>query len=518
MGKGASRSAEARVGRRSPVNTGASWPTPEEAEARVLHHQRKLHKWASTDTNKRFRDLWNLVCDPATLLVAWRRVRDNKGSRTAGVDGVTRHYVVHRVGVERFLEDIRSSLKNGTFKPLPVRERGIPKRGGKVRYLGISPLRDRVVQMALKLVAEPIFESDFYASSYGWRPGRRTQDAIAEIVVLGNNTYDWVAEFDVEACFDRVDRRALMSEVERRVGDRKVLGLIRAFLRAGVMTEAGRLERRLTGTPQGGILSPLLMNVALDVLDREFEHRWEKMSRYRGRRHYLASKGLPVYRLIRYADDYVVLVKGIRAQAEAVMAEVPAILGRMGLENSAAKTRLTHIDEGFTFLGFRVQRRPRPGRRPCVYTFASDEALASIKRKVKALTRRNTTSLTLAQLIRRLNPILRGWAAHFRFAAATRTFSYLGHYVWWRVARWLRKKHKGRTWKWLQRRYRLPGSPQEEGWVLFNPAGMRIIRYRFRGSKIATPWNDGDARGARLGRTPFDESVFLGRLQESLVG
>lgn len=310
MGKGASRHAAAPEGRRSPVNTGASGPTPEEAEARVLHHQRKLHKWASTDNEKRFRDLWNLVCDPATLLVAWRRVRDNKGSRTAGVDGVTRHYAEHRVGVERFLEDIRSSLRDGTFKPLPVKERAIPKKGGKVRRLGISPLRDRVVQMALKLVAEPIFESDFYASSYGWRPGRRTQDAIAEIVVLGNNTYDWVAEFDVEACFDRADRRALMSEVERRIGDRRVLGLIRAFLQAGVMTEAGRLERRLTGTPQGGILSPLLMNVALDVLDREFEHRWEEMSRYRGRRHYLASKGAPIYRLIRYADDYVVLVKG----------------------------------------------------------------------------------------------------------------------------------------------------------------------------------------------------------------
>lgn len=130
--------------------------------------------------------------------------------------------------------------------------------------------------------------------------------------------------------------------------------------------------------------------------------------------------------MIRYADDYVVLVKGTRAQAEAIMAEVPAILHRVGLANSSAKTRLTHIDEGFSFLGFRVQRRPRPGRRPCVYTFVSSEALASIKKKVKALTRRNTTNLSLAELIRRLNPILRGWAAHFRFAAAKRTLSYLG--------------------------------------------------------------------------------------------
>ncbi|MGH2732376.1 MAG: reverse transcriptase domain-containing protein, partial [Actinomycetota bacterium] len=141
-------------------------------------------------------------------------------------------------------------------------------------------LQDRVVQAALKLVLEPIFDGDFYASSYGYRPGRRTQDAIAEIVHLANHpsSYEWVIEADVEACFDQLDRGAIMSEVERRIGDRRVLGLIRAFLQAGVMTEAGRLERRLTGTPQGGILSPLLMNVALDVLDREFEHRWEQMS------------------------------------------------------------------------------------------------------------------------------------------------------------------------------------------------------------------------------------------------
>ena len=477
MGKGASRLAAARLGRRSPVDTGASWPTPEEAGARVLHHQRKLHKWASTDNDKRFRDLWTLVCDPATLLVAWRRVRDNKGSRTAGIDGLTRYHVEHRHGVERFLEDIRSSLKDRGFRPLPVRERAIPKKGGKVRYLGISTLRDRVVQMALKLVLEPILESDFYASSYEYRPGRRTQDAIAEIVHLANPTssYEWAVEMDVEACFDRIDRRALMSEVERRIGDRGVLELIRAFLRAGVMTEAGRLERRLTGTPQGGIISPLLMNVALSVLDREFEQRWEKKA---SRRQQLRRKGLATYRLIRYADDAVVMVKGTRAQAEAIMAELPEILSRVGLKLSPTKTRLTHIDDGFEFLGFRIVRKPRGNKLPCVYTFVSNEALASVKRRVKALTSRSTIGLSLPQLIRKLNLVVRGWAVHFRFAAAKRTLSYLGHYVWWRVARWLRKKHKGRGWRWLQRRYPLPGSPGGQ-------ATFCTTRGRWRCSAIA---------------------------------
>jgi RNA-directed DNA polymerase len=502
------------------VNIGAPEPEPETAEARVLHLQRKLHKWAATDKQKRFCDLWNLVRDPAVIQVAWSRVRSNRGSRTAGIDVFTRSYVEHRYGVERFLGEIRSSLSDHSFRPVPVRQRGIPKKGGKVRYLGIPTLRDRVVQMALKLVLEPIFEADFYASSYGYRPGRRAQDAIADIVHLANPTscYDWVIEADIEACFDRIDHRALMSEVRRRIGDRRVLSLVRAFLRSGVMTEAGRLERTLTGTPQGGIISPLLANIALSVLDREFEQRWEAMSRYPGLRQYLRRKGHATFRLVRFADDFVVVVKGTREQASAILAELPEIVGRIGLGLSADKTRLTNIDDGFDFLGFTLRRRPRVGKKPCVYTFVSDEALASVKRKVKALTTRRTTNLALHQLIRALNPILRGWAAYFRFGAAKKTFAYLGYYSWWRVVRWIRKKHKRMTWKALYRRFGLPGQPEERGMVLYNPAAMRIIRYRYRGNLIATPWSDVGRTFGGHRKMAFSEVDMLGQLQESLVG
>lgn len=501
------------------MNTGAPWPTPEEAEARVLHHQRKLHKWASTDDNKRFRDLWNLVCDPATLQVAWSRVRANRGSRTAGVDRHTRRYVEHYVGVDRFLTGLRQELKDRSFRPLPVRERAIPKKGGKVRRLGIPSLRDRVVQMALKLVLEPIFEADFYASSYGYRPGRRAQDAIAEIVLFANPParYEWVVEGDIEACFDEIDHRSLMAEVERRIGDRRVLVLLRAFLKAGVMTEAGRLERRLTGTPQGGIISPLLANVALSVFDREFERRWAETSRYKGYRRGLWKRGLPTYRMVRFADDFVIMVRGTRDHAEALMGELPDLLAPIGLRPSGQKTRLTHIDDGFCFLGFAIRRKARgKGKEPCVYTFVSDEALASVKCKVKALTKRSMATLSLDQLLYALNPILRGWAAYFRYAAAKRTFSYVGHYAWWRVLRWAYKKHPGMTWKQLRRRYGLPGQPREEGVVLYNPEAMPVRRYRFRGYSIATPWNEVEPKAHR--RMAFDEAEFLGGLQESLVG
>lgn len=231
------------------MNTGAPWLTPFEAEQRVLLLQRKLHKWATNDSQLRFCDLWNLVSDPATLQVAWSRVKGNKGSRTAGIDAFTRYRVEHRYGADRFLIELRCSLKDGSFRPLPVKQKSIPKKGGKVRYLGIPTLRDRVVQMALKLVLEPIFEAIFYASSYGYRPGRRTQDAIAEIYhfTQAPSLYEWVIEGDIEACFDNIDHVALMRRVERRIGDRRVLKLIRAFLKAGVMTEAGRLDRTITG-------------------------------------------------------------------------------------------------------------------------------------------------------------------------------------------------------------------------------------------------------------------------------
>jgi RNA-directed DNA polymerase len=504
------------MGGSAPVNIGGLGLSPEQAEQQVLHLQRKLHEWATTDEQKRFCDLWNLVCHPATLLVAWGRVRSNQGSRTAGIDGVTRYDVEHRYGAERFLDEIRSSLKDRTFRPLPVRERCIPKKGGKVRRLGINTLRDRVVQAALKLVLEPIFESQFYPSSYGYRPGRRAQDAIAEIVHLGNTNYEWVIEGDVEACFDEIDRGALCLEIERRVGDRRVMALTRAFLKAGVMTEAGRLERRLTGTPQGGILSPLMANVALSVLDQEFEQRWAEMSTYRSRRSYLRSRGLATYRLIRFADDFVIMVNGPKAQAEVLMGELPEILDRIGLRLSPTKSRLTHLDQGFQFLGFTLRRKPRAGRKPCVYTFVSNEALASVKRKVKALTSRKMVNLSLPELLRKLNPILRGWTNYFRFAAAKRTLSYLRHYVWWRVVRWLRKKHPGRTWNWLWRRYQLSGQPQEAGQVLYNPGQVPIVRYLFRGSKIATPWNEVESKTP--GKRDYDERKFLGRLQESLVG
>ena len=499
------------------MNTGAPFPSVAVAQERVLHFQRKLHEWASKDAERRFHDLWNLVCDPATLVVAWSRVSRNRGSRTAGVDAATRRHVEAR-GVDRFLSELREELKAGAFRPLPVRERLIPKRGGK-RRLGIPALRDRTVQMALKLVMEPIFESGFYPSSYAYRPGRRCQDAIAEIHLFTSHSYEWIVETDVEACFDQLPHRLIGDEVRRRIADKRALALIRAFLKAGVMTETGRLERTVTGTPQGGIASPMLANIALSALDRQYRADWREVDRYHAQRKYLHSRGVATHRLVRYADDLVLMVHGTREQAAEALERLAGRVEALGLKLKAEKTTITHIDEGFVFLGQRIVRRPK-GHKRYVYTFVSREALTSVTRKVKALTGRSTTNMELSELIAALNPILRGWANYFRHAAAKRTLDYLGYYAWWRVGRWLRKKHPRLNWKQIQRRYTSEGTFAEKGLVLFNPGSVSVTRYRYRGARIPNPWTippTADPSGLRVLRASRYEQLSIERVQQALA-
>jgi RNA-directed DNA polymerase len=471
------------------VNTGAPWPTAEQAEARVLGIQAKLHRWAIDDPTRRFDDLFNLVCDPAFLLVGWRRVRGNMGARTAGVDGQTAAYIEWVRGEAAFLAELRADLKARRFAPLPVRERMIPKPGGrKRRRLGIPTVRDRVVQAALKLVLEPIFEADFQPCSYGFRPGRRAHDALAEIHLLASHSYEWVVEGDIEACFDTIDHTALLQRMRRRVGDKRVLGLVRAFCKAGILTEAGQVQDTITGTPQGGILSPLLANIALSVLDEHFAEAWQQTMGTNAQRRTRKARGLARYRLVRYADDFVVMGAGTRADAEALKGEAAAVLAPMGLRLSEAKTRIAHIDEGLDFLGYRMQRHQKRGTaKRYVYTYPSKNALQAIKAKVRTISRQNRNQ-PLAVLLHRLNLALRGWCVYFRHGCSARTFRYLGQFTWERTLKWLRRKHPNATWKQLRRRY-LPGWwPTDGSVVLANPEKVTIIRYRYRGAAIPTPW------------------------------
>jgi RNA-directed DNA polymerase len=481
------------------VNIGDPWPDLDEAQLRVLAMQRKLHHWAKTDPGRRFDDIHNLVYDPAFLVVAWDRVAGNTGARTAGVDGIAPRSVGLAAG--KLLTEIRQQLKAGQFAPQRVREKAIPKASGKLRRLGIPTTADRVVQAALKLVLEPIFEADFRPSSYGFRPRRRAQDAIAEIHYLGSpvRNYEWVFEADIAACFDEIDHTALMGRIRGRVSDKRVLGWVVAFLRAGILSEDGVHRETITGTPQGGILSPLLANIALSVLDEHFARKWAALGPDWTRQKHRRGGG-PVMKLVRYADDFVVMVGGRREHAEALWDEVAAVLTPMGLRLSVEKSRVCHIDEGFDFLGWRIQRRAWRSRtgKQAVYTYPSKKALTSIVGKVRRLTRRRNHR-TLADLLRRLNPVLRGWCNYFRHGVSSRTFSYLDHFAFWRVVGWLRKRHLGLNMHTLVRRF-LPGWRIRVGKIeLFRPRAVAVVRYRYRGAKIETPWSRPPTRIAAPG-------------------
>jgi RNA-directed DNA polymerase len=460
------------------------------AERRVQEIQTKLHRWATDDPDRRFDDLHNLVCDPGFLLVAWARVRGNKGARTAGVDGVTAFYVESVQGVEVFLDRLRAEIKGRSFHPIPVRERMIPKPGTtKRRRLGIPALRDRVVQGALKLVLEPIFEADFLPCSYGFRPKRRAHDAVAEVHYFTSRSYEWVVEGDIKACFDEIAHSALMGRIRKRVGDRRVLALVKAFLKAGILTEDGTLAETRAGTPQGGILSPVIANVALSVLDEHFAaYRLTANALATRRRH-----GLPNCRLVRYADDWVLAVSGTREHAEALRADAEEVLCTMGLRLSPEKTLITHIDQGLDFLGWRIQRHPKRGtvNKRYVYVYPAKKALAAVTAKIKALCNQDK-NLPLEALLYQLNSMLRGWTAYFRYGCSSKTFAFVRAYLWQRVFGWLRRKHPKATWKDLRRRFTCDGWwPADGEVVLFNPAGVSTRRYYYRGTKIPNPWPSG---------------------------
>jgi RNA-directed DNA polymerase len=476
------------------LNGGAS-PRRPVGPRRVSEMQAKLHRWAAADPGRRFDDLFNLVHDPATLIAAWHRVAANKGAKTSGSDGWTVTRIENEIGVPAFLDHLRTLLKSGEFWPQPVRERKIPKPGGsgKVRRLGISTVTDRVVQAALKLVLEPIFEADFEPVSYGFRPERRAHDAIAEIHKFGTHGYRWVLDADIEACFDRIDHVALMDCVRARVKDKRVLRLVKAFLKAGILTELGDREDTHTGTPQGGILSPLLANIALSMLDEHLHAPWKPggpMSTQQ-RRKTRAGKGEPISRVVRYADDFVVLVRGERHHVEALHEQIVHVLEPLGLQLSPAKTQIVHMSEGFDFLGFHIRwKRKRGTTKWYVYTYVAKRPIRSVRDKIRALTPR-TSQQDLGTVLIRINQITRGWTNYFKHAVAKHTFRHLRQFTWWRIVQMMRTRHRWR-WKdvrrWLTDRNGRWRPITADGIEMLSAAAVPITRYRYRGNKIPNPW------------------------------
>jgi len=468
----------------------------------VARRQYKLHRLAVADPGHRFDDLFNLVAHPMFLYEAWVRVANNHGARSAGSDGITVHRIEAEIGTQKYLEEIRVMLKQGRYRPQPVKERLIPKPGStKKRRLGIPTVTDRVVQASLKLVLEPIFEADFSSASYGFRPNRRAHDAIAEVHHFTTLGYQWVLEGDIEACFDRIDHTALMGRVRARVKDKRVCALVKAFLKAGILTELGDIEDTHTGTPQGGILSPLLANIALTVLDEAFTSDWaenQPMSTAHRRANRKRS-GLGNWRIVRYADDFVVMCDTNQNQCEQARKIAAMVLQPMGLTLSPTKTLVTHIKDGVDFLGFHIQWKPKRGcNKGYVYTFPSQRAIRAVKQKAYELTRR-TSQADLETTLIRLNQILKGWANYFRHGASFKTFHHIHQYVWHRIVLWQKKLHK---WNWRDIRHWLTTptgtwKPISAGnTILYNPEHIGITRYRYRGNQIPRPFQPPEPKPA----------------------
>ncbi|MDE2630322.1 MAG: group II intron reverse transcriptase/maturase [Alphaproteobacteria bacterium] len=454
----------------------------------VLDMQRKLYRWSNDDPDKVFADLFNLVCDRRTLDEAWRRLARNSGSQTPGTDGMTRRMVEQRPdGTAGLLDEIREALRSGTYCPQPVRQRLIPKPGkpGKFRPLGIPTLIDRLVQMALKLALEPIFEADFYPTSYGFRKGRSTHDALERVqrflhpTKRGPSVYRYVIEGDIKGCFDAIDHHVMMERVRKRISDRKVLKLILSLLKAGVMIE-GTERHPVTGSPQGGVISPMLSNIYLTAIDERYG-RWSMCPREpsinaAARRVKDHKRGRPVFYMVRYADDFVVLVDGTREQAEAEKFALAEFLkAELRMELSIEKTRITDVKEGFDFLGYRVvQTKARRTGRRVGNLFIPKSKLNDLRHKIKVMVRGIPTGCSLATVIERLNPVLLGWRNYYQYATgAYDEFSHLDFWIWERVGRWLKRKHGDPSWPTLRRRFHLSAPGKRRQWA------ERSVRLRF---------------------------------------
>jgi RNA-directed DNA polymerase len=416
----------------------------EEFSKAVLAFQSRLANYASRVKEHRFHALYDLLCRREWLEEALNAVLDNNGSITAGVDGVTKRGFSDTEGKKRakFLDDLQKELKSRDYHPFPVLRKWIPKRkkGGQ-RPIGIPTLKDRVVQMLLKMVLEPIFECDFLSNSNGFRPNRSTLECILPLYKYGNthNRYDYVIEGDIEGCFDNFDHEILMKSVQKRIGDKQILRLIWRFLKAPIK-ENKLLFKPKRGTPQGGILSPLLANIYLNEFDQYWLEHWGSVGAYQRSRQLKQGKATCV--LFRYADDFILSAKGTRDQVERIMDEVNKFAAeQLKLNFSTDKTRIVSIDEGFKFLGFQIKRERLAGYK-CVRVRPTQDNVTRCKIKLQMMLGKDADLDDPPTKIAALNRVLRGWALYYWKVNSLRQFLAIDYYARQLFLQWFARKQK----------------------------------------------------------------------------
>lgn len=452
----------------------------------ISEMQRKLAMWSTADRERRFDRLLRIIADRSWLAEAARITLASRGARTPGVDGVDKHALEADLPEE--LERIRAELLTGNYQPQPAKRVYIPKANGKQRPLGIPSLRDRIVQRAMLMVLEPIWESDFHCSSYGFRPERSVHHAIRTVKLqLQEGTHAkgrWVIEGDLASYFDTVHHKLLMRCLRKRICDRRFLNLVWRMLKAGHV-DRGLFRAASDGVPQGGVISPLLSNIVLNEFDQWLEAKY--LSKKARKDRWYWNNGIkhqrpialrenrqwqPAVAYCRYADDFVVIVKGTKAQAKAVREECRAFLeGELKLTLNMAKTHVTHVNDGFVFLGHRIIRKrgPRGTMRP-VTTIPRDKLRNFAARLAKELSGHHSENTI--DLIERLNRQLAGWADFYRFTDYTAVmYSKVDRIVFWKLAHWLARKYQTSIKSLMRQWIRRPADGTAKTWVLFGRSG-----------------------------------------------
>ena len=477
--------------------------------------QKRLAQKAIRETEHRFDDLFNLMYNPKWIEASLKLVLANKGSNTAGSDGIAKKDLKDEKAREAFIRSIVYEMKNNRYKPEPARRVYIDKSSGGKRPLGIPTLKDRVVQQTLKLIIEPIYESDFLSCSIGFRPNRRCHDALQILyrTIQPGQKYYWVIEGDIQGCFDSIDHNILIRLIKRRIKDKRLLRLIRDILRAGYI-EKGKVNKPgygipAIGTPQGGIISPLFANIYLHEMDKWFDKNYYSgLIKYQ--KHKRRKQGYGNAVLIRYADDFVLLWNGRKRIRESFIVppekavdavtmkkQVKQFLEKeLKLNLSEEKTTITHVNSGFDFLGYHIQRYKRQGGEIMLTTVPEDR-IRRFKRKIQMATRSKGAEYEeVSQKVMAMNSIINGWGEYYKYSnwKAFQIPSKMDWFINDRMYRWVRRKHKKATWREIYAKYR-----------------HRQMGYRLNGRAIDR-WNFGIKTEASY--VTDEETLWLAKLAD----
>jgi len=457
----------------------------------ISEMQHKLATWAKEEPTKRFDRLLRLIAKREWLAEAARITLASNGANTPGIDGIDKQRMQNNLG--NYLDMLRMNLLQGTYRPQPVKRIYIPKANGKLRPLGIPTLIDRIVQRAMLMAMEPIWESDFHRCSYGFRPERSVHHAVRTVKIQLQDSSDtkgrWIIEGDLSSYFDTVHHKLLLKCVRRRIKDNRFIDLLQMILKAGLI-DRGLFMAASEGVPQGGVLSPLLSNIVLHEFDVWLEAKYlnKKARKDRWAWNFGIQQGRPItikenrqwkpaVAYCRYADDFVVIIKGTKAHAKAVREECREFLeGKLKLTLNMDKTHITHVNDGFVFLGHRIiRKRGSAGRMVVVSTIPKEKAKAFTHKLTDALSSNHNHSKVA--MIEYLNRQLAGWGAFYKFTDFTaRTFQKIDRAIFWKLAHWMARKHRSRIKPLMRKWCRAPKTGKAKTWIVYgiSEQGKRV--------------------------------------------